>query len=60
MASKVVIVIETDNDAFQGGNFEEEVSRLLESISERISDKPGLALNLHDLNGNFCGTAHVV
>jgi hypothetical protein len=53
------IEIETDNAAFQEGDFETEVQRILQSIGERISNRPGLVLNLHDYNGNFCGTARV-
>lgn len=54
----ITITIETDNAAFDD-DFEGEVTRLLESIGERISNKPGLVLNLHDVNGNHCGTCRV-
>lgn len=54
----IVIQIRTDNAAF-AEDFEGEVARLLESIASRISAREGLRLELHDANGNHCGSCEV-
>lgn len=65
MASKtspvLAIRIELGNAAFEEGGVQE-IGRLFGSIESRLpldlSDTNG-ALNLHDANGNHCGTAEI-
>lgn len=59
---KLTITIDLDNAAFADGGAEE-VVRILASVAERIPDplsSTGGPLNLHDYNGNHCGTAEIV
>lgn len=59
---KLAITIDLDNAAFEDGGAEE-VARILASVAERIPDPLSStdgALNLHDANGNHCGTAEIV
>lgn len=53
----IVIQIVTDNAAFED-DFDGETTRLLTDIASRISSKPG-RLELHDVNGNHCGSVEV-
>lgn len=56
---RVIIELETGNAAFEDYGFNEEVARILSDAAERLSERPGLRINLHDANGNHVGTARV-
>jgi hypothetical protein len=49
--SKIVITISTGNDAFQDGNMENEVSRILYDLAERSIATRAIM----DINGNKVG-----
>lgn len=58
---KLTITIDLDNAAFEDGGAED-VARILASVAERIPDpltETNGPLNLHDYNGNHCGTAEI-
>lgn len=58
---KLTIKIELDSAAFQDDGIAE-VERLFASIASRLPDpldQTGGELNLHDANGNHCGTAEI-
>ena len=52
--------IRTDNDAFQDGNMDLEVSRILRATADRLERgeiQPGNSATLRDVNGNDVGRA---
>ncbi len=58
---QLTITIDLDNAAFEDGGAEE-VARILANIAERLPEplRPtNGAYNLHDANGNHCGTAEI-
>lgn len=58
MAMTLRIKIDCENDAFEDGQREAEISRLLRDLGNRIErgDVTGLYQNIKDSNGNTCGT----
>ena len=56
--SHVTVTFSTDNDAFAEGDFEDEVSRVLQRVATKIrnGEREGAVL---DTNGNRVGTFHV-
>lgn len=58
---KITITIATDNAAFQDGNKEAEIARLVQIVADRISEGGSSYArgNLQDVNGNTCGTVTV-
>ena len=57
--SKIIITIDTDNDAFQciaPDGMSHELPRILESLSDYIVKYNELPPAIYDINGNKCGT----
>lgn len=59
---RVRVTIDTENDAFQGGNWGREVARLLRLAAQRVADEQkaaprvfGYRVGLMDTNGNSVG-----
>ena len=50
----ITITIRTDNEAFQGGNREAEIERILTEIANQIHQ--GRDPHVYDVNGNKVGT----
>ena len=61
--SKIIITIDTDNDAFQDiahDGMSHELSRILESLASYIVKYNELPPAIYDINGNKCGTVKEV
>jgi hypothetical protein len=54
----ITIKIDTGNDAFQDGNLDAEVGRILARVARDFADGAGPG-NLYDINGNRVGTVTV-
>lgn len=55
--ARVLVTINTDNDAFQGGNREAETARILRELADRIANGRSFPIALMDENGNRVGSA---
>lgn len=57
----ITIRLKTDNDAFQDGNRETEIARLVQAVADRISEGGSTyaECQLRDTNGNTVGTVTV-
>lgn len=57
--SKIIITIDTDNDAFQNSSVDginHELPNILESLATYIIENNQLPEFIYDSNGNKCGT----
>lgn len=54
----LIITINLDNDAFQGGTGDE-VSRILKKYCQKISETDYLESSIKDINGNTVGSAKI-
>lgn len=52
--NKVIIEIETVNEAFQYDNFSYELSRILDKIKDDINNNNKINNSYCDINGNVC------
>jgi len=54
----LTIKIKTDNEAFQNGEVNWEIGRILHEIAEKLTYGRNYDddFNIHDTNGNVCGT----
>ena len=52
---KITMRIETDNEAFENGNYEFEVARIIRQVSQRITEDKEKSGRLFDWNGNMVG-----
>ena len=54
----LTIKIKTDNQAFQNGEVNWEIGRILHEIADKLTYGRNYddEFNIHDINGNVCGT----
>lgn len=59
MAERFSLEFETDNAAFEGPDIAVEVARILRELADDVDGGRTGFVEIHDINGNFVGTAFV-